>query len=157
MEALLNAQIAAEEVRDRISVRDDLIKPEQIHRVRRALRYGARYFHDVYQDYERCLVIRRDDTYSIGPSCGNLINFLTAKGTPTDLEDTVALELEQQFFVLKNDDRDLVQRHNALARIEELRGKDPERRRYRVVATECFALAADELRSATRQALVANS
>nr|WP_315381387.1 hypothetical protein [uncultured Sphingomonas sp.] len=151
MEALLNAQIAAEEVRDRISLRDDLLSNDQILQVRSALKYGARYFHDVYQDYERCLVLRQEATYSIGPSCINLINFLTAKGPPIHLAPGIAAELEVQFLVLKNDDRNLAQRHDALAKIEKLRREDPERRRYRVVATECFALAADELRSAARQ------
>ena len=58
MDELLAAQIAAEEVRDRIGVRSDLLPDITIQRIRSALRYSARYFHDVYQDYEWCRVRR---------------------------------------------------------------------------------------------------
>jgi len=84
-------------------------------------------------------------------TCVNLINFLTAKSPPSHLEQKHIDDLELQFRVLKNDDRSLEQRHAALERIEQLREQDPQHRRYRVVATECFALAADEIREAARQ------
>jgi hypothetical protein len=148
MDALLNAQIAAEEVRDLIAIRTDLLDEAQILRIRKALRYGARYFHDVYQDYEHCRVDRDDEHYVVTPGCRNLSNFLLAKRPPSDLPPEQAQELEDQFNRMKNDDRPLADRHDALQAIEKLRQCDPARRRYRVVATECFALAADEIRAA---------
>ena len=151
MDGLLNAQIAAEEVRDRIGVRGDLLDKSQIDRLRKALRYGARYFHDVYQDYERCLVVRKGDLYTISAACQNLTNFLIAKSLPAQLDRLHLDDLERQFRVMRNDDRTLEQRHAALDRIEALREQDPQRRRYRVVATECFSLAADEMREALAQ------
>lgn len=151
MDGLLNAQIAAEEVRDRVGVRGDLLDKSRLDRVRKALRYGARYFHDVYQDYERCLVERNGDLYTISTVCQNLTNFLIAKSLPAQLDRVHLDELERQFRVMRNDDRTLEQRHAALDRIETLREQDPQRRRYRVVATECFSLAADEMRDALVQ------
>jgi len=149
MEALLNAQIAAEEVRDRIAMSIDLLGPDQIARIRGALRYGVRYFHDAYEDYEHGRIKREAEHFLITPACDNLHNFLFAREPPADLPPGDADELRVQFATMHEEGRDLAQRYAALERIEALRKRDGKRkRRYRAVATECFALAADELRLA---------
>ena len=148
MEALLGAQISAEEVRDQITMSVDLLSREEITRIRTCLRYGARYFHDVYEDYEHCRAKRDGDRYSVTLQCKNLHNFLFAKEPPTDLpaDDTAALKAH--FDVMKQELRSLDERYGALASIEEMRCRDPGKRRYRAIATECFGLAADDLRRA---------
>lgn len=148
MEALLNAQIAAEEVRDRIGLTYGLLERHQIERICTALRYGARYFHDVYEDYEHCRVRREEQGFLVTPSCRNLHNFLFARQPPVDLGPEGVRELEAQFNIMREDRHSLEQRHQALRKIREMRRQDPRRRRFRTVATECFALAADELRHA---------
>ena len=148
MDALLCAQIAAEEVRDIVAIRTHLLPPCEIIKVRRVLRYGARYFHDVYQDYERCLVQRDGEEYVITADCRNLVNFLFARTPPSNLPEGNGEQLKEEFEKMKDDARSLPARHVALERIEELRKEDPFKRRYRIVATECFALAGDEIRAA---------
>ncbi len=148
MEALLNAQIAAEEVSDRIGMSCHLLDSEQIGRICASLGYGARYFHDVYEDYEHCRVRRKQDEFMITPACRNLANFLFARRMPEDLPAGYAAEFEEQLVLIKDRGAALERRHAALTKIGDLRRQDPRGRRYRAVATECFSLAAEELRRA---------
>ena len=155
MEALLGAQISAEEVRDRIAMSVDLLGSDEIARIRKALRYSARYFHDAYEDYEHGRIKRDGDHFLITPACNNMHNFLFAREPPTDLPPGDAEKLREQFAIMHEENCDLARRFDALDRIEELRQRDPKRkRRYRAIATECFALTADELRQALARTCV---
>ena len=158
MQSLLEAQIASEEVRDRIGISIDLLGPEEICRIRMALRYGARYFHDVYEDYEHGRIKRVDDRFLITEACNNVHNFLFGQEPPPDLPAAYRQKLIDLFTTMHEENRDLAQRYAALKEIEDLRQEDcpgtkegPHRRRYRLVATESYALAADELRRALWQ------
>jgi len=149
MDALLNAQIASEEVRDRIQISVDLLEDAQIHRIRTALRYGSRYFHDVYQDYEHGRLKRENDEIVVTSACHNLHTFLFAREPPSDLPAEKMLLLQELFRKMHEESRGLEERHKALNEIEAMRAGDaPDHRRYRAIATECFSLAADELRQA---------
>ncbi|HEX8528283.1 hypothetical protein [Allosphingosinicella sp.] len=155
MDDLLHAQIASEEVGDRIDVSVELLEPYQIERMKKALRYGARYFHDVYEDYEHGRVKRVGDEFEITCNCNNLHNFLFGREPPRNLSPEHQERLIAGFRQMHDQNRSLEQRYKALEEIEELRQADrphgdgrPRRRRYRSIATECYALAGDELRQA---------
>jgi|GEM_PF-6949549 len=148
MDALLAAQIAAEQVRDRVGGSVDLLRRDQIDRIVAALRYGACYFHDAYEDYEYCRVKKRDDKYEVTPVCNNLHNFLYARCLPKDLPEEHRALLQDQISIMIDDRRPLPERHAALGEIRRLTRVDKDERRYRAVATEAFALAAEELRLA---------
>ena len=157
MDELLRAQVAAEDVRDRLSVRNDLLDGNVIQRTRRALRYGARYFHDVFQDFERCAVFCDGDYYLVNEGCRNLSNFLVSRSLPSDLPDGHRERLEELFETLRRAD-DLNERHAALHAVEELRRADlPYKRRYRAAATEASGIAAAELGGALRRVRDTNS
>jgi len=149
MDELLAAQIAAEEVRDRIGVRSDILPEAMIRRIREALRYSSRYFHDVYQDYEWCKVRREGEFVIIGEECKNMASFLLVKSAPLDLPKKHQARLTALVETLRDDAAGLDARFTALEEIEKLRQRDlPHKRRYRVVATEGFDLSAGELRRA---------
>jgi len=148
MEALLTAQVAAEQVRDRVAGSVDLLRRDQIDRIVSALRYGACYFHDAFEDYEYCRVKKRDDKYEVTPVCNNLHNFLYARCLPDDLPAEHRAVLQDRISVMTDDRRPLPERHGALGEIRRLTRADKRERRYRVVATEAFSLAAEELRLA---------
>ncbi|MBB3695167.1 hypothetical protein [Sphingomonas sp. BK580] len=150
MDELLRAQVAAEDVRHRLSVRTDLLDLKGIEKARMALRYGARYFHDVYQDFERCAVVRDGEYYVVTDACRNLSDFLTSRSLPSDLPEESRARLQACILKLRTSN-DLAERHATLLEIEELRRLDlPFKRRYRAVATEAFGLAGAELGSALR-------
>jgi hypothetical protein len=149
MDALLNAQIASEEVRDRIEISVDLLERMEIDRIRKALRYGSRYFHDVYQDYEHGRIKRDGDDMLVTSECKNMHNFLFAREPPGDLPPEKRERLQELFNKMHEETRSLEDRYAAFYRIEELRQADrPGARRYRSIATECFSLAGDALRNA---------
>jgi len=82
-------------------------------------------------------------------------NFLFAREPPVNLPPGHQEELRALFATMHEEARDLAPRYDALKKIEQLRQADcpgaqggPRKRRYRAIATECFALAADELRQA---------
>jgi hypothetical protein len=153
MEELDKLQISIEQVVVAVSGRTDLMSDEVRERIYRAVRYAARYLHDVVQEFEQEKEDEHgtakldDEFYVIDENCVMLRDFLTRVEVPSK----VALELGKMKD--REDDESWDgERWKAFATISDLRGKtsDDKRTRYRVVAQECFAMAVRELvRSAT--------
>lgn len=151
MEDLLEAQIESEQVRDRVVARSDLLSRERINRVHTALNYAARYFHDVYEDFEDCMVSRKDTHYEITADCQGLADFLGRtrwRGTPGS---SWSPAMEAQYRVLKDDTLSPERRHAALCEIIGLRREDRTIPRYRLVATQCIGLASIDIQRALRR------
>jgi len=148
MEDLLATQIEAEQIRDAIPARSDLLAPDQIARVHTALDYAARYAHDVYQNFEDCTVAQADGHYVITERCAALTDFLGRQAWDRVHGLPQAAALTEAYQILASDDADLGDRYDALGEIERLRAGVPGQPRYRIVATQCVALAASDLQGA---------
>lgn len=150
MEDLLAGQIEAEQVRDRVTSRPDLLSPERIERLRTALHYAARYFADVYEDFEDCVVSRSDDCYEITMDCRGLADFLGRARWKKPPSPPWSTAVQAQYEILKQNDASPEVRHAALCAIEELRKKDRSPR-YRLIATQCINLASTDIYQALRR------
>lgn len=151
MEDLLVAQIESEHVRDKILVRSDILSSSRINRVYAALNYAARYFHDVYQDFEDCTVLRQEDCYEITATCAGLADFLSRRSWKQEPRPAWADAMEEEFSVLRDDRFTPVDRHQALIAIEKLRQAHKDMPRYRLIATESIALASVDIQGALRR------
>jgi hypothetical protein len=151
MDDLLIAQIEAEQVRDRVLARSDLLSRERIIRVHAALNYAARYFHDVYEDFEDCAVSRRDEHYEITSGCRGLADFLGRTRWKTGAMSAWCEAMETQYKILKDDSKSPEERYEALGEIVALRSRNRELPRYRLVATQCIALASADVQRALRR------
>lgn len=151
MEDLLSAQLEAEEVRDSILARDDILSHKRISRVHVAMNYTARYAHDVYQTVEDCTVSQVDGLYRIDQTCKGLVDFLgrNAWNSQPITEDTV--KITAAFETLRDETVAIKERYGALHALEEMRQRTPGKPRYRIVATACIALACADLQRAVRR------
>lgn len=154
MDELLQAQIAFEILRDTVRARHDLLLPETIGRIFSALNYAARYFHDVYQDFENGRVVRRNGRYEVGPACEGIADFVGRRAWSDGARAPWGSAIEAEFKHLRNA-RELSERYQALQAIVNLRATDKADRRadphyakavrpirrYRIVATEAIDLA----------------
>jgi hypothetical protein len=152
MDDLLTSQISAEDIRDRITIRTDLLGTQQSKRLKLVMRYAARYFHDVYQDYEHCKTARDSDYIIIDGSCGNISDFLVGREFPTDLPEATRNALEEKLKIFRDGEKTVDERYEAFRDIEAMRFKDiPKKRRYRAIAAGCFSLALVDLREQTEK------
>ena len=144
MADLLAAQIRAEDIRDQIRVRTDLFDSEQLERIHVRLRYATRFFHDVHEDFERAKVKIEGDRCTVDAGCSNIDSLINGRSFPADLPVTVETELKTY---LRAKGLTMTQQHSAIDRIEALREtEDPQERRFRAIADDCFALASAEIR-----------
>lgn len=86
MEELLDAQIATEEVREHLSVRSDLMDQKTRERLAAALRYAARYLHDVYEDHERGRLRRARSRVFLDSAAPTLADFVLKDASPEALK-----------------------------------------------------------------------
>lgn len=142
---LLDAQIAAEEVREHIAVRTDLLDPQAVTQLSALLRYAARQLHDVYEDYERSRVRRDGDDFIIDAAAPNLEDFLLVDASPATVQAHCDLA--------RQGDIALVARFAALRTIEEMRERTNDGRRYARVATICFQVAVMQIRASLADAM----
>lgn len=133
MDQILKGQIAIEEVQDLIEIRRDLIDESEMKRLGLALHYPARYFHDVFEVFERGRITRENGKFVLNDGCGPLNDFLLQS-----LEDK---EAEGTRSIVADESKTYEERHAALQRLEE-RGC-----RYGRAALASFRLASSELKS----------
>lgn len=158
MEELDKLQISIEQAVVAVRGRTDLMSDEVRERIYGAVRYAARYLHDVVQEFEQEKedkhgTVKLDgESYVIDRGCVMLRDFLTRVEVPSD----VAPELDK--MKRREDDENWDgERWKAFCVINDLRRKaranasnaaeasGDKRTRYRVVAQECFAMAVREL------------
>lgn len=148
MEDLLTAQIESEQLRDRLVTRPELQDEKLMPRIYFALNYAARYFHDVYEDFEDCVVGRDKDCYEITAECRGLADFLGRARWKNPEALPWSSEVQKQYEILKNERLSPEERHGALNEIIALRRNDRDIPRYRLVATQCIQLASDDIQRA---------
>jgi hypothetical protein len=154
------AQIELEQLRGAVAARNDLIRRERIRRVEVTLDYAARYFHSVYQDYEDCIVLRKDHNYIVEKRCHGLSDFLGRRGwrqTDDSCHSEQAKRLDPHFKVLEDALQEPKDRFEALEEIIKISStprpnRKPDVKRYRIVATQCINLATADLHRALRKA-----
>jgi hypothetical protein len=151
MDELLAAQIEAEQIRDSVRARDDLISAKRIERVYTALDYAARYAHDVYQTFEDCTIRQSEKRYEIDEGCGGLVDFLGRLAWDKEGASSYSSEMTRLYRMLKDENATIDARYVALEQILDLRRISEGKPRYRIVATECIALAAADLQRAVRR------
>ncbi|WP_146151050.1 hypothetical protein [Allosphingosinicella deserti] len=151
MDDLLAAQIEAEQLRDTIRSRDDLIDDAQIERIHALLNYAARYAHDVYQAFEDCTVRREAGGYSIDDRCAGMVDFLSRRAWDRTLPAEEAKAVSELYHILANEGAPIGDRHAAFRKIEKLRQHIAGKPRYRIIATECIALVAADLQRNVRR------
>jgi len=151
MDELLAAQIEAEQIRDSVRARDDLISARRIERVYVALDYAARYAHDVYQTFEDCAVRQSEKRYEINERCGGLVDFLGRLAWDKEATSPYSTEMTRLYRILKDESAPIDARYGALDQILDLRRRSEGKPRYRIVATECIALAAADLQRTVRR------
>lgn len=149
MDEILDAQIATEQVREDIAVRHDLMGGPAVDNLAFALRYAARYLHDVYEDYERGRVQKREDDFVVDQASPNLRNFL--------LDDPLPADLEAQLKRARAEQTPLAIRFSELAAFEAARkARGDGARRQGAVAMECFRMASAQIRVKLADALKAS-
>jgi len=158
MADLLAAQIKAEDLRDLIAARTDLFDAELfgeegLRRMRNRLNYAARFFHDVFEDVERGKVKFEGEVCRAGVDCCNIDSLLNGRAFP---QLPAAVHRALMEYLEAADDTSAEKRHELLDRIEEARSEDGEKRRFRAIADDSFALAAAEIRDVIGQMAVAS-
>ncbi|WP_270935198.1 hypothetical protein [Falsiroseomonas oryzae] len=138
MDRLTERQIALELLREGLDERSSGIAPAEAARLRPLLHYAARYYHDVFEDFEQGRVPQQADAYVVGPDCTNLYGFLWSDGVPKGLEADIARFLDTG---LPRAERDV-----AFARILAAR-RGPDDRRFRKVAEGCIAESVAQMRA----------
>jgi hypothetical protein len=143
IEELDKLQISIEQAAEAVKARSDLVSVEVLNRIYKAVRYAARYIHDVLEEYEQGRKpeqgkVRIDGEFCvIGENCNMMQDFLL--GVP------LSPKVKAQLKIIEGRENELEPRWQAFLTIEE------QTPRYRVVAQECFAMAVRELvNSATR-------
>jgi hypothetical protein len=180
MDDLLGAQLALETICDHIGQRNDILYPDRLRRMKEPLRYTARYFHDVHEDFEKGRVRLEADHYDIGDAA-NLNDFLNSRKAPRSRPAEVDTQLARLkgrtklssrvdgLLSPRGDARQsaradilLSARADALKAIIAVSPPDPAegkagssrgKTRYADVAAACFDLLADELADARRKLL----
>jgi hypothetical protein len=147
MGELLAAQINIECLRDDLRSRIDLIEPHRLELIRRRLRYAARFYHDVLEDFERGRVVREPGQYIAGANCENIFNFLSSQISPkmpADIRDCLMLYSN----CIDNGQATITDQHGLMDKIEALRKRKDLAYGYRLrsIADDCFALASAEIR-----------
>lgn len=146
MEELLDAQIATEEVREHLAIRSDLIDRATRDRMAAALRYAARYLHDVYEDHERGRLRRARGRVFLDSSAPTLADFVLKDGAPDALK-TVRDGLRGE--------GPLEPRFAVISEMETSLQTTEQPRRYAAIMTESFQLCVralrGELATATRR------
>lgn len=141
MEELLTAQLALEEVEDSIEINEALLSEASTKRILAAVHYAQRYFHDVYEDFEKGRVSRRDGTYATEADCLHVLDLMTDAKPPENVK-----ECYQRY---KNNALSLWERDEELRQIIEQLKKDEEEgkvtQRYRKIAYQCIRVASEEL------------
>jgi hypothetical protein len=147
MDELLDAQIATEEVREHLAIRSDLIDRATRDRMAAALRYAARYLHDVYEDHERGRLRRARGRVFLDPSAPALADFLLKDGSPDTLK------------AVRNSLRGegpLGPRFAMISEIETSLQTTDQPRRYAAIMTESFQLCVRALRAELATAMRRN-
>jgi hypothetical protein len=151
MEDLLAAQIEAEQVRDSVRARDDLLSGRRIDRIHRALDYAARYYHDAYLEYEDCVIRRGEDGfYEVTEGCPNLVDFVGRSAWSHDNPGGRAAMMDSCFTVLGDENEPIEERYDALRSFAEAADASTARR-YRIVATLAIVLASADLQRSVRR------
>jgi hypothetical protein len=146
MDDILDAQIATEEVREDIAVRRDLLDEGGLDHLAFALRYAARYLHDVYEDYERGRVSGHGKEFLIDQASPNLRNFLLDEPVPDDLKAHARRA--------RDDKSPLSTRFRELETFETARmASEPGARRHGAVAMECFRMSSAQIRETLARAM----
>lgn len=150
MDDLLDAQLRLETICDHIGQRDDILQPARLARMKGPLRYASRYYHDVYEDFEKGRVRLEDGHYALGDAF-NLNDYLgETRGEAHWRSKALAYHLER----LSSDSADLPARAKALdALIAESpdepgfggEWRTPGKLRFAEAATACFDLLSAEL------------
>lgn len=154
MEDLLAAQIEAEQVRDSVRARDDLLSSRRIERLRRALDYAARYYHDVYLEYEDCVIRRGDDGhYEVNEGCPNIVDFVGRSAWSHEGPSERVTMMDADLELLGDEEEAIELRYEALEAFEAIAKAPPHGtgRRYRIVATLAIVLASTDLQRSVRR------
>ena len=152
MSDLLTAQINLECLRDDLRARTDLFEEERLELIRRRLRYAARFYHDVIEDFERGRVTREPERYVAGPQCENIFNFLSSQKLSPRMPQAIRDCLADYSECIDIGDASTLAQHALMDEIEALRRRKDLAYgyRFRAIADDCFALASAEIRDRIR-------
>lgn len=158
MDELLKAQIELETICGHIGERDDIIEPRRLARMEGPLRYAARYYHDVYEDFERRKVSLVGSEYDLS-GADNLNDFLSQSRTAPQ---PIAVFVRRAARRISADGRPLRRRLLAFrVFVRRTYGRhgsgavagDEGKQRYAAVAAACFDLLSAELADARARLL----
>ena len=145
MEDLLDAQLELETICEHIGQRGDILRGDRLERMRQPLRYFARYYHDVHEDFEKGPVRLEGDYYSI-EDAANLNDFLRSR---RDAPRSRPGEIEVRLREMKDVSANLSVRADALKAIvavsPEENGGERGKVHYADVAGACYDLLSAEL------------
>lgn len=144
MADLLEAQLQLETICDHIGQRNDILNPVRLERMTAPLRYLARFYHDVHEDFEKG-PIRLEGEYYVLDDAANLIDFLRSSRDPPRVRPS---EIEALLERLKTAPK-LRDRAAALVAIIQVSPKQEPGERGRVryvdVANACYHWLSEEL------------
>ena len=149
---LLTAQITIECLRDDLRARTDLFEPERLALIRQRLRYAARFYHDVLEDFERGRVRREPTKYVAGADCENIFNFLSSQKLPPRMPQAIRDCLANYSVTVDTGNASIHDQHTLMDEIDALRKRKDLAYdyRFRAIADDCFALASAEIRDHIR-------
>lgn len=95
MSDFLDAQLEVETICEHIWQRDDILSPQHLKQMREPLRYASRYYHDVFEDFEKGRIKLVDDHYEL-KDAPNILDYLKGRRDPPTLRPVdVDLALSQ--------------------------------------------------------------
>lgn len=133
MDQILKGQISIEEIQDSIKIRRDLLSESERNRLDLALHYPARYFHDVFEVFEKGKITQENDKFFLNDKKGPLQDFLISS-----LEDE---KIKATRSIINDENNTPQERYAALKEIEEIDF------RYGRTAIASMRFASSELKS----------
>jgi hypothetical protein len=133
LDKLADVQISVEHAREQLEYSDHLFSSEECDKLSSAINYAARFLRGVYRDFQTHKTIIEDNLLVIPQTCANLYDFLS----PFTIPDPINTE----FTRMRNKKTNMEERWTAFDTVRK------SGRRYKIVAEECFKLAASQIDS----------
>ncbi|MEA3016083.1 MAG: hypothetical protein QOI38_805 [Sphingomonadales bacterium] len=148
MDDLLEAQIRLETICDHIGQRNDILRGHRLERMQGPLRYASRYYHDVYEDFEKGRAVLEGDRYLLAHAF-NLTDYLRSSRDPPAPRPGA---VDDRLGTLKDERLSCQARSAALEELVAASPRDASagdggsgKLRYADVAGACFGLLSAEL------------
>jgi hypothetical protein len=142
MNELLETQVEA--LKDDLNELADLIDRERTSRLKKLLKYGARYLHDVYEDFEKGRTRGDGEVCLIDDQCVGLLGFIAMADDDDADEEEPPSEADDATARMEDSGSPLEDRFDAFSEVRKQRPRQPQ------IAYACFRLASIELRTAAQ-------